>query len=139
MVASVSGGSDIAKVARQAIIHRRTSLNRESVKFTNGLKPAFVSNRGIHNMKQYVCTFFAGLVLTGISLGVTACQQAPAPVAAAPTDTTTPVAASTPPQVIIEEKRPRVVEENRPRVAVDVDIHKQQDRDHVAVDLHARP
>lgn len=91
-------------------------------------------------MKQYACTFFAGLVLTGLSLGVTACQQAPAPLAAAPTDTTTPVAAPTPPpQVIVEEKRPRVVEEDRPRVAVDVDIHKQQDRDHVAVDLHARP
>jgi hypothetical protein len=29
------------------------------------------------------------------------------------------------------------VEESRPRVGVDVDIHKQQDRDHVAVDVHA--
>ena len=94
-------------------------------------------------MKQYACTFFAGLVLTGISLGVTACQQAPAPVAAAPAETTAP----TPPQVIVEETHPRVVEETqprvreeeRPRVGVDVDIHKQQDRDHVAVDLHARP
>jgi hypothetical protein len=91
-------------------------------------------------MKQYACTFFAGLVLTGISLGVAGCQQAPAPVAAAPADTTAPVAAPTPPaQVIVEEKRPRVVEENRPNVAVDVDVHKQQDRDHVDVDLHARP
>jgi len=83
-------------------------------------------------VKQYACTFFAGLVLTGISLGVTACEQAPAPVAAAPADTTTPVAASTPPPRVI-------VEEKRPRVAVDVDIHKQQDRDNVAADLHARP
>jgi len=91
-------------------------------------------------MKQYAHTFFAGLVLTGISLGVTACQQAPAPVAAAPADTTAPVVASTPPpQVIVEEKRPRVVEESRPRVAVDADIHKQPDRDKVAIDLHARP
>jgi hypothetical protein len=87
-------------------------------------------------MKQYACTFFAGLVLTGISLGVTGCQQAPAPVAAAPADTTAP---APPPQVVVEEKGPRVVEENRPNVAVDVDVHKQQDRDHVAVDLHARP
>jgi len=95
-------------------------------------------------MKQYARTFFAGLVLTGISLGATACQQAPAPVAAAPAETTAP---TPPPQVIVEETHPRVVEEtrprareeDRPRVAVDIDIHKQQDRDHVAVDLHARP
>jgi len=73
------------------------------------------------------------------------CQQAPAPVAAAPADSTTPVAAPTPPpQVIVEESRPRVIEENPPRVGVDIDIHKQQNRDHeqqnrdhVAVDLHA--
>ena len=96
-------------------------------------------------MEQYARTFFAGLVLTGISLGITACQQAP--VAAAPAETTTPVPASTQPQVIVEEKRPRVIEEaqprvreeDRPRVGVDIDVHKQQDRDHVAVDLHARP
>jgi hypothetical protein len=90
-------------------------------------------------MKQYACTLLAGLVLTGISLGVTGCQQAPAPVAAAPADSTTPVAAPTPPpQVIVEERRPRVVEENRPRAGVDIDIHKQKDRDHVAIDVHAR-
>lgn len=113
--------------------------------FTNGLKPASLSHRGIQYMKHYACTFFAGLVLAGISLGVTACQQAPAPVAAAPADSTTPVAAPTPPpQVIVEESRPRVIEENPPRVGVDIDIHKQQNRDHeqqnrdhVAVDLHA--
>src|ERR1700743_3173941 len=89
-------------------------------------------------MKQYACTLLTGLALTGISLGVTACQQAPAPVAAAPAESAAPVAApAPPPQVIVEEKRPRVVEENRPRVGVDVDVHKQQGRDHVAVDLHA--
>jgi hypothetical protein len=95
-------------------------------------------------MEKYARTFFAGLVLAGISFGGAACTQAPAPVAAAPVETTTP----TPPaQVIVEERhptvveetRPRVKEEDRPRVGVDIDIHKQQDRDHVAVDLHARP
>jgi hypothetical protein len=88
-------------------------------------------------------SFFAGLVLAGISFAVTACTQAPAPVAAAPE-----TAAPTPPaQVIVEETHPTVVEkmqprvreEDRPRVGVDIDIHKQQDRDHVAVDLNARP
>ena len=88
-------------------------------------------------MKQYACALLAGLVLTVISLQVTACQQAPAPVAAAPAESTAPAAAPTPPPVIVEERRPRVVEESRPRVGVDVDIHKQQDRDHVAVDVHA--
>jgi hypothetical protein len=87
-------------------------------------------------MKQSAGTFFAGLVLTGITLGVTACQQAPAPVAAAPAETTAP---APPPEVIVEERRPRVVEENRPHASVDVDVHKQQDRDHVAIDLKARP
>ncbi len=86
-------------------------------------------------MKQYARTFLAGLMLTGISLGVTACQQAPAPVAAAPAETT----GATPPPVIVEDTHPRVREEDRPRAGVNVDIHKQQDRDHVAVDLNARP
>jgi hypothetical protein len=90
-------------------------------------------------MKQYACTLVAGLVLTGISLGVTACQQAPAPVAAAPAASTTVVEApAPPPQVIVEERRPRVVEERRPRAGVDIDIHKQEGREHVAVDLHTR-
>lgn len=92
-------------------------------------------------MKPYVRVFVTGLILTGISLGVTACQQAPAPVAAAPADTATPTA---PPPVVVEEHQ-RVVEETRPRegdharVGVDIDVHKQQDRDHVAVDIHAKP
>ena len=90
-------------------------------------------------MKKYACTLLAGLVLTAILLGVTACQQAPAPVAAAPAESTAPVAApAPPPQVIVEERRPVVVEEKRPCVGVDIDIHKRQDRDHVAIDLHAR-
>jgi hypothetical protein len=84
-------------------------------------------------MKQYACTFLAGLVLTGITLGVTGCQQAPAPVAAAPAD----VAAPAPPPVVVEERRPVVVEENHPRAGVDVDINKRKDGDHVAVDVHA--
>ena len=88
-------------------------------------------------MKQYACTLLAGLVLTGISLGVAGCQQAPAPVAAAPAESTPEVAPAPPPPVIVEERRPRVVEENHPRASVDIDIHKKQDRDHVAVDLHA--
>ena len=111
---------------------------------TNGLKHAYLSNRGIHNLEKYARTFFAGLVLAGISFGVTACTQAPAPVAAAPAETNAP----TPPApVIVEETHPTVVErmqprgreERRPRVGVDIDIRKQQDRDQVSVDLHARP
>jgi hypothetical protein len=92
-------------------------------------------------MKQYARPFLTGVVLAGISFGVTACQQAPAPVAAAPADTTAP---APPPPVVVEE-HPRVVEEVRPRqedrarVGVNVDIHKQQDKDHVAVDIHAHP
>jgi len=92
-------------------------------------------------MKQYAPTLLMGVFLAGISLGVTACQQAPAPVAAAPADTTAPA----PPAPVIVEEHPRVVEEVRPReedharVGVNVDVHKQQDKDHVAVDIHARP
>jgi hypothetical protein len=93
---------------------------------------------------KYAGTLFTGLVLTGISLGVTACQQAPAPIAAAPAETTAPAAPATPPpQVIVQETRPRVVEErqprDRPRAGVEVDVHKQGDRDHAVVDVHAHP
>ena len=92
-------------------------------------------------MKRYVGTICAGLILTGISFGVTACQQAPAPVSAAPADTPAPVAAA--PAPVVVEERPQVVverpvvREERPRVGVDVDVHRQPDRDRVSVDLHA--
>jgi hypothetical protein len=94
-------------------------------------------------MKQHARKLFVGLVFTGISLGVTGCQQAPAPVSAAPA---APVSAA-PAQVVIEDRRPQVVEEvlprvreeDRPRVGVEIDVHKRQDGDHVDVDLHAHP
>jgi hypothetical protein len=87
-------------------------------------------------MKKCALTFVAGLALAGISLGVTACTQAPAPVAAAPADTSAPAAA---PPVVVEERRPVVVEENHPRPAVDIDVRKHDDGGHTSVDIHARP
>jgi hypothetical protein len=89
-------------------------------------------------MKKCALTLIAGLTLAGISLGVTACTQAPAPVAAAPADTSTPAPAAAP-TVIVEERRPVVVEENHPRPGIDINIHKRDDRDHTSVDIHARP
>jgi hypothetical protein len=84
-------------------------------------------------MKKCALTFVAGLALAGISLGVTACTQAPAPVAA---DTSAPAAA---PPVVVEERRPVVVEENHPRPDVDINVKKRDDGDHTSVDIHARP
>ena len=89
-------------------------------------------------MKKCVLTLVAGLALAGISLGITACTQAPAPVAAATADTAAPVAAPAPP-VVVEERRPVVVEENHPRPGIDINVHKRDDGDHTAVDIHARP
>jgi hypothetical protein len=88
-------------------------------------------------MKKSAFTLAAGLaLLAGISLGVTSCTQAPAPVAAAPADTSAPAPA---PPVVVEERRPVVVEENRERPKVDIDVHKRDDGDHTSVDIHARP
>jgi hypothetical protein len=92
-------------------------------------------------MKQHTRTFFAGLVLTGVSIGVTGCQQAPAPVSAAP------AAAPAPAQVVVEDRRPRVVEEvhpvvreeEHPRAGVGIDVRTQRDGGHVDVDVHAHP
>jgi hypothetical protein len=87
-------------------------------------------------MKKFAFTLVAGLALAGISLGVTACTQAP--VAAAPADTSAPAAASAPP-VVVEERRPVVVEENHARPGVDINVHKGDNGDHTSVDIHARP
>lgn len=87
-------------------------------------------------MKKWVLTLVAGLTLAGISLGVTACTQAPAPVAAAPADTSAPVAAPAPP-VVVEDRRPVVREERRS--GIDINVHKRDDGDHSSVDIHARP
>jgi hypothetical protein len=89
-------------------------------------------------MKKCAFTLVAGLALAGISLGVTACTQAPAPVAAAPADTSAPAAASEPP-VVVEERRPVVVEENHARPGIAINVHKRDDGDHTSVDIHARP
>jgi hypothetical protein len=89
-------------------------------------------------MKKPAFTLVAGLALAGISLGITACTQAPAPVAAAPADTSAPAPAAAPP-VIVEDHRPVVVEQNRPRPGVDINVRKRDDGDHTAVDIHARP
>lgn len=95
-------------------------------------------------MKKWALTLVAGLTLAGISLGVTACTQAPAPVAAAPADTSAPVAAPAPP-VVVEDRRPVVVEDRRPEVreerrpGIDINVHKRDDGDHSSVDIHARP
>ena len=89
-------------------------------------------------MKKCAFTFVAGLALAGISLGVTGCTQAPAPVAAAPADTPAPAAPAAP--VVVEEhRRDVVVEENHPRPGVDINVHKRDDGDHTSVDIHARP
>jgi hypothetical protein len=88
-------------------------------------------------MKKRALTLVTGLVLAGISLGVTACTQAPAPVAAAPADTSAPAAAPAPP-VVVEERRV-VVEEKRPSPAVDVKVQKKDDGDHKSVDVQVRP
>jgi hypothetical protein len=88
-------------------------------------------------MKKYVLTFVTGLALAGISLGVTACTQAPAPVAAAPADTSAPAAAPAP--VVVDERRPVVVEQDHRRPGVDVDVRKRKDGDHTAVDINAHP
>jgi hypothetical protein len=32
-----------------------------------------------------------------------------------------------------------VVEENHPRPGIDINVHKRDDGDHTAVDIHARP
>jgi hypothetical protein len=85
-------------------------------------------------MKKFAFTLVAGLALAGISLGVTACTQAPAPVAAAPADTPAPA-----PPVVVEERRPVVVEENHARPGIDINVHKRDDGDHTSVDVHARP
>jgi hypothetical protein len=88
-------------------------------------------------MKKSAFTLVAGLaLLAGVSLGVTSCTQAPAPVAAAPADTSAPAPA---PPVVVEERRPVVVEENHPRPKVDIDVRKRDDGDHTSVDIHARP
>ena len=89
-------------------------------------------------MKKCAFTLVAGLALACISLGVTACTQAPAPVAAAPADTSAPATAPAPP-VVVEERRPVVVEENHPRPRMDINVHKRDDGDHTSVDIHARP
>jgi hypothetical protein len=89
-------------------------------------------------MKKFAFTLVAELALAGISLGVTACAQAPTPVAAAPADTSAPAAASAPP-VVVEERRPVVVVENHPRPGVDINVHKRDDGNHTSVDIHARP
>jgi len=49
--------------------------------------------------------------------------------------------AAPPAQVIVKERRPEVIEdeERRPRVGIDININKQRDRNHVDVDIHARP
>ena len=96
-------------------------------------------------MKKSAFTLAAGLALhAGISLGVTSCTQAPAPVAAAPADTSAPAPA---PPVVVEDRRPVVVEEHRPvvveqnhdRPKVDIDVRKRDNGDHTSVDIHARP
>lgn len=89
-------------------------------------------------MKKRALTFVTGLVLAGISLGVAACTQAPAPVAAAPAHTSAPAAAPAPP-VIVEERRRVVVEEKHPSPAVDVKVQKRDDGDHKSVDVQVRP
>jgi hypothetical protein len=89
-------------------------------------------------MKKWALTFVAGLALAGISLGVTACMQAPAPVAAAPADTPAPAAAPAPP-VVVEENRRVVVEENHPRPAVEINVQKRADGDHTSIDIQAHP
>jgi len=89
-------------------------------------------------MKKWALTLVAGLTLAGFSLGVTACTQAPAPVAAAPADTSAPVAAPAPP-VVVEDRRPVVVDENHRRPGINIDVHKRDDGDRSSVDIHARP
>ena len=92
-------------------------------------------------MKKWALTLVAGLTLAGISLGVTACTQAPAPVAA---DTSAPVAAPAAP-VVVEDRRPVVVDDHRPvvreerRPGIDINVHKRDDGDRSSVDIHARP
>jgi hypothetical protein len=94
-------------------------------------------------MKKRAFTLIAGMAL---SLGFTACTQAPAPVAAAPAETSAPAPA---PPVVVEERRPTVVVENHPRPVVveenhsrpgvNISVHKRDDGDHTSVDIHARP
>lgn len=90
-------------------------------------------------MKQYARTLFRALILTAASLAVTACQQAPAPVAAAPAEPAAATPAPQPPEVIVEHGPPRDRRDDRPRASVDVDIHKQQNHGDTSVDLHAHP
>jgi hypothetical protein len=88
-------------------------------------------------MKNCAPKLIAGLTFACISLGVTACTQAPAPVAAAPADTSAPAAATAPPVVV--ERRTVIVDEHKPRPSVDIDVKKRDDGDHTSVDIHARP
>ena len=94
-------------------------------------------------MKKCAFTLITGVAL---SLGFNACTQAPAPVAAAPAETSAP---APPPPVVVEERRPTVVvenhsrpvvvEDNHSRPGVDINVQKRNDGDHTSVDIHARP
>jgi hypothetical protein len=65
-------------------------------------------------MKRHSYTLLAAFALTGLVMTLNGCQQAPAPVSAAPAPASTPA-----PQVVVEERGHRD----------DADARRQQDQD----------
>jgi hypothetical protein len=85
---------------------------------------AMATGEEIHHMKQHSYTLFAAFALTGLVMTLNGCQQAPAPVSAAPAPASTPA-----PQVVVEERGHRD----------DADARRQQDQDRARTPDAPRP